>query len=108
MQKTVFLPVRNSKSEFGLATKIYPVKIIMLNEGAIWSISKHCRILPIITCRTCGFTMKISSRGHRLLNYIVNRNTKTDGLGPFKACNLNGSTTFLNAKCYTYILSKKF
>ena len=80
----------------------------MLNQGAIRLISKHCRILPIITCRPCGFTMKISSRGHRLLNYIVKRNSKTDGLGPFNAYNLNGSTTFLNAKCYTYILSKSF
>ena len=28
--------------------------------------------------------MKISSRGHRLLIYIVKRNTKTDGIGLFK------------------------
>ena len=29
--------------------------------------------------------MKISSRGNRLLIYIVKRNTKTDGMGPFKS-----------------------
>ena len=32
------------------------------------------------------FTMKISYRGYRLLIYIVKRNTKTDGLGPFNTC----------------------
>ena len=32
----------------------------------------------------CGFTMKISSRGYRYLIYIVKRNTKTDGIGPYK------------------------
>ena len=31
-----------------------------------------------------GFTMKISSRGHRLLIYIVKRNTRTVGMGPSK------------------------
>ena len=31
----------------------------------------------------CGFTEKISSRRHRHLIYIVKRNTKTDGMGPF-------------------------
>ena len=29
-------------------------------------------------------TMKIGSRGHRLSIYIVKRNTKTDGMGPYK------------------------
>ena len=28
--------------------------------------------------------MNISFRGHRLWIYIVKRNTKTDGMGPFK------------------------
>ena len=32
----------------------------------------------------CCFTVKISPRGHKLLIYIVKRNTKTDGMGPFK------------------------
>ena len=27
--------------------------------------------------------MKMSSRGHRLLIYILKRDTKTDGMGPF-------------------------
>ena len=34
--------------------------------------------------KPCGFTFKISSRGHRHLVYIVERNTRTDGMGPFK------------------------
>ena len=32
----------------------------------------------------CGLTMKISSRGHRHLIYIVKGNSKTEGMGPFK------------------------
>ena len=37
----------------------------------------------------CSFTMKISSRGLKLLIYIVKRNTKTDGMGPLKIVTRN-------------------
>ena len=49
-------------------------------------ILKEINTLPNFIQKPCGFTVKISSRGHRHLIYIVNRNTKTDGMGPFK-CN---------------------
>ena len=32
---------------------------------------------------THGYTMKMSSRYHRLLIYYVKRTTKIDGMGPF-------------------------
>ena len=32
----------------------------------------------------CGFTMNISSMGHRHLIHIVKRNTETDGMGPLQ------------------------
>ena len=35
-------------------------------------------------CNSCGFTMKMSYRYHRLLIYDVKRTTKIDGMGPFK------------------------
>ena len=41
-----------------------------------------------------GFTVKISSRRHRHLINIVKRNTKTDGMGPFKLA-LTGSVLFI-------------
>ena len=44
----------------------------------------HGRILPRRACNSCGFTMKMSSRYHRLLIYDVKRTTKIDGMGPFK------------------------
>ena len=34
-------------------------------------------------CNPCGFIMEISSRYYRLLIYVVKRNTKKDGIGPF-------------------------
>ena len=43
----------------------------------------HCRISPRSTCNPCGYTMKISSRYHRLFIYEVKRTTKIDGMGPF-------------------------
>ena len=64
--------------------------MFILNESAIWLVSKeshnmyiHCRISPRRTCKPCGFTMKINSRGHRQLIYIVKRNTVIDSMGPF-------------------------
>ena len=44
----------------------------------------HCRISPRTTCNPCGYTMKISSRYHRLLLYDVKRTTEIDGMAPFK------------------------
>ena len=44
----------------------------------------HCRISPRRMCNPCGYTMKISSRYHRILIYDVKRNIKIDGIGPFK------------------------
>ena len=43
----------------------------------------HCRISPRRACNPCGYTMKMSSRYHRLLIYDVKRTTEIDGMGPF-------------------------
>ena len=40
---------------------------------------------------TILFTTKITSREHRLLIHFVERNTKIDGMGPFK-----GARTYSN------------
>ena len=44
----------------------------------------HGRISPRRACNTCGYTMKMSSRFHKLLICDVKRTTKIDGMGPFK------------------------
>ena len=63
----------------------------MLNNSAIWQVNTkpqnkqmHYRFSPRRTCNPCGYTMKISSTYHRLLNYDVKRTTKIYGMGPFK------------------------
>ena len=43
----------------------------------------HYQISSKRTYSLCGFPVKISSRGHKDSIYIVKRNTKTDGMGPF-------------------------
>ena len=43
----------------------------------------HGRISAKRACNSCGFTIKMSSRYHRLLIYDVKRTTKIDGMGPF-------------------------
>ena len=43
----------------------------------------HGRILARRACNSCGYTMKMSSRYHRLLIYDVKQTTKIDGMGPF-------------------------
>ena len=85
------MPARNYKAQFGLAMKLYSVYILILNNSAIWLVNTkpqnkqmHCQISPRRTCNRCGYTMKISSRFHILLINAVNRNTKIDGMGPFK------------------------
>ena len=87
------MPVRNDKAQFGLAIKIYPVWILILNNNAIWLVNTipqnrqmHCRISPRRACNPCGYTMKISSRYHRLLIYDVKSTTKIDGMGLFNTC----------------------
>ena len=59
-------------------------------SNAIWLVKMkpqnkqmHCRISPRRMCHSCGYTMKISSRYHRLLIYDVKQYTKIDGMGPF-------------------------
>ena len=65
---------RNYKAQFGLAIKIYSVKILILNNSAIWLVNTkpqnkqmHCQISPRRTCNPCGCTIKISYRYHRRL-----------------------------------------
>ena len=73
--------------------------VFILNDSAIWLVNKashntkiHCRISLRRTCRPCGFTIEVSSRGHRLLIYFVKRITEIDGKDPllyyffFKIC----------------------
>ena len=43
----------------------------------------HGPISPRRTCSPCGYTMKISSRYHRLLIYDVKRTTKIGSMGHF-------------------------
>ena len=63
-----------------------------MNNSAIWLVNTepqnkqmHYRIFPRRACNLCGYTMKISSMYHRLLNYDVKLTTKIDGMGPFKS-----------------------
>ena len=99
--KNIFcLSVRNYKAQFGHAIKIYYVWILILLiniliNSAIWLVNAkpqdkqmYCQISPRITCIPCGYTMKMSSRYHRLLVYDVKRTTKMDGMGLFKCTNL--------------------
>ena len=78
------------KAQFCLAIKIYSVWIFILNNSTIWlvkakpqNMQMHCPISLRRACNLCGYTMKISSRYHRLLIYDV-KSTKIDGMGPFK------------------------
>ena len=43
----------------------------------------HGRISPRRACNPCGYTMKMSSRYHKLLIYDVNGTTKIESMGPF-------------------------
>ena len=98
------MPARNYKAQFGLAIKIYSVWIFILNNSTILLVNTkpqnnqmHCQISPRRTCNPWGYTMKMSSRYHRLLIYDVKRTTKIDGMGPFN------SFIKLIEKCYLYI-----
>ena len=77
------------KAQFDLAVKIYSVWIFILNNSDFLVNTKpqnnqmHCRISPRRACIPCAYTMKISSRYHRLLIYDVKRITKLDGMGFF-------------------------
>ena len=68
------MPARNFKAQSGLAIKID----FILNNDAIWPVNTkpqnnqlHCQISPRRDCNPCGYTMKMSSRHHRLLIYDV-------------------------------------
>ena len=93
------MPARNHKAQFGRAIKIYSVWIFILNNSAIWLVNTkpqdkpmHWRISPRRSCNPCGYTVKISSRYHRLLIYDVKTTTKIDGMGPFKLYQLGLKT----------------
>ena len=80
------LPARISKSKFGLAIKIYLL---------YFEYERHLVVEQGITCKYIAefhpeehadivvLTVKIISRRHRHLIYIVKRNIKTDGMGLF-------------------------
>ena len=68
------MPARNYKAQSGLAIKIE----IYIENSANWPVNTkppneqmHCRISPRSMCNPCGYTMKMSSRYHRLLIYDV-------------------------------------
>ena len=62
----------------------------------------HGRILPRRACNSCGFTIKMSSRYHRLLIYDVKRTTKIDGMGPF---NVPPNANYVN--CAILLIKRK-
>ena len=73
-----------------IQSKYTLLEIFILNS-AIWLINTkpqnrqmHGRISHRRTCSQCGYTMKISSMYHRLLNANVKRTTELDGMGPLK------------------------
>ena len=77
--------------KFCLVIKIYSIWIFISNNSAIWLVNTkpqnmkmHGRISPRRTSNPCGYTMKMSSRYHRLLIYDVKitTGTKIDGMGP--------------------------
>ena len=77
------MPARKYKAKLCLEIKIYSVKTLILNNSAIWLLNTkpqnkqmHCQIAPRRTCNPCDYTMKISSRYHRLLLYDVKITTK--------------------------------
>ena len=81
------MTARYYKTQFGLTIKIHSVWIVILNNSAIWLISMepqkkhmHYGFSPRRTCSPCGYTMKMSSRYHRVLIYDVKRTTTIDGM----------------------------
>ena len=68
----------------------------------------HGRISPRRACNPCGYTMKMSSRYHRLLIYDVKRTTKIDGMGPFKvACRcLDGKNSLSQSRTARHYLCR--
>ena len=64
----------------------------------------HCQISPRRKCNPCGYTMKMSSRHNRLLNYDLKKTTKIDGMGPFYMAKIDIiadyiSTCLMRLKC---------
>ena len=78
------MPARNKKAQFGSAKFIWNISTIWLVNTELQNLQIHCRISPRSTCNICGYTMKISSRHHRLLIYDVKSNSEIDGMGPFR------------------------
>ena len=79
------MPARNEKAQFGL------LKII-LNNSAIWLVKTKPQICKCIAkfhpeerAAHEVYTMKMSSRYHRLLIYDVKRNSEIDDMGPFQS-----------------------
>ena len=68
------LPVTNFKSQCGLATRIYPAEIFILNESAIWLITRKSRnmlLSPRGTCRPYGaYHAYIFRPGRRTTDHI--------------------------------------
>ena len=61
-----------------------------MNNNAIWLVNTkpqnkqmQCQISPRRAWNPCGYTMKMSSRHHRLLIFDVKRSAKIDGMGTF-------------------------
>ena len=84
------MTLRDYKAHFGLAIKIYSVKIFILNNSVIRLINMKpqnkqicCQISPRGLCNPCGYTMKMSPRYHGILIFDVKRTTTTEGMGPF-------------------------
>ena len=56
---------------------------------------------PEEQCNPCGFTMKMSSRYHRLLIDDVKRTTKIVGMGPFNLMIIHvEKMNFVNNQCF--------
>ena len=56
----------------------------------------HGQISPTRACNPCGYTVKMSSRYHRLLIYDVKRTTKIDDMGPFNILLYSDTHTLLD------------
>ena len=72
----------NSQEKMCPVHLYYPVYLV--DRNFLVQKYMHIRISPRKACNPCGYTMKISSRYHRLLIYDIKRTTKLDGMGPFK------------------------
>ena len=65
----------------------------------------HGRISPRRACNPCGYTMKMSSRYHRLLIYDVKCTTKIDGMGSFNS--FEKKTLYFYSTLFAYRFTQK-